>query len=92
MDETVKDPVNIIEAVSSWPLETQIYIGLFAATWLIGGNVVIAFHYKRVGKAWWSGFKPFAFPWRDFNGREWAMLGALAILALSFMICGIYAQ
>jgi len=92
MEEQAPIPLDIIDLVRSWPRETQIYIGLFAVTWLIGGNIVVALHYKRVGKPWWSGFKPFAFPWRDFNGREWAMLGILAFVALTFGSCGINAQ
>ena len=60
------------------------YLGLSAAIWLIGANVVVALHYKRMGKRMWSGFKPFAFPFKDFNRTEWGLLAILAIIALTF--------
>jgi hypothetical protein len=56
-----------------------------AVTWLIGGNVLVAFHYKRVGGAWWSGFRPFAFPFRAFNAREWLILAVLAVTSLTLL-------
>jgi hypothetical protein len=55
-----------------------------AATWLIGGNILVACHYRRMGEPWWSGFKPFTFPLKDFNAQEWLTLLALAILSLTF--------
>ncbi len=58
--------------------------GLFIATWLIGSNVLIAFHYRRLGKPWWLGLKPLAFPFKDFNAREWLLLLGLAVVALGF--------
>jgi hypothetical protein len=61
-----------------------IFLGLFAATWLIGANVLVAQHYRRMGKSPWSGFQPFAFPFKDFNAKEWLTLFALAVLSLSF--------
>jgi hypothetical protein len=61
-----------------------LFIILFAVTWLIGGHILIAFHYRRLGKPWWSGLKPFVFPFKDFNTREWLILLCLAITALSF--------
>ena len=62
--------------------ETLILVGLGMAVWLIGGNVLIAWHYRRMGKSAWSGLKPFAFPFKDFNFREWAILAALAMTSL----------
>lgn len=64
--------------------ETLILLGLGMAVWLIGGNILVAWHYRRMGKSPWSGLKPFAFPFRDFNSREWAILGALATTSLVF--------
>jgi hypothetical protein len=61
-----------------------VFLGLFAATWLIGANVLVAQHYRRIGKSPWSGFQPFAFPFKDFNAKEWLTLFALALLSLSF--------
>lgn len=59
-------------------------LALAAVTWLGGGNILVAYHYKRLGKSPWSGFKPFAFPFTRFNAKEWLILGGLAILALIF--------
>ena len=61
-----------------------VFLALFAATWLIGANIVVAFHYRRLGKPWWYGFRPFVFPFKEFNAKEWSMLAALAVLALTF--------
>jgi hypothetical protein len=66
------------------PAAQFFFLVLFAATWLIGANVVVAFHHRRLGKPWWSGFKPFAFPFKEFNAREWLSLLCLAMVALLF--------
>ena len=55
------------------------------ATWLVGANVVVAFHYRRIGGAWWSGFRPFAFPFKAFNVREWVILAVLAATSLTLL-------
>lgn len=68
---------------------TLILIGLSAVTWLVGANVLVAMHYRRVGKSIWSGFKPFAYPFKDFNRLEWLWLGLLAALALTLVALGI---
>jgi hypothetical protein len=57
------------------------------ATWLIGINLLWARHCRRLGKSWWSIFRPFAFPFSDFNALEWLML--LCILAAAFCFAGI---
>jgi xanthine/uracil permease len=64
---------------------TLILMALGMATWLIGGNVVVMMHYRRLGKSPWSGFRTFAFPFAKFNFKEWCMLVLLAIIALSIM-------
>jgi len=60
-----------------------LFLGLFAATWLIGGNILVARHHRRMGKSASSGFKPFAFPWKDFNAREWLSLLVPAVISLT---------
>ena len=74
---------------AAMPIGQLILIALFMATWLIGGNILIAMHYKRVGKHWASGFKPFAFPFKNFNAKEWFLLFLLAVVAMSFGVAGI---
>jgi hypothetical protein len=63
-----------------------------AATWLIGGNLLVAWHYRRRGKSPWSGFRPFAFPFKDFDATEWLALAALAVLALALGAIAISAR
>jgi hypothetical protein len=63
-------------------------IGLGFALWLIGGNVLVASHYRRVGKPWWSGFKPLAFPFDNFNVREWLLVLGLLVASLSLIAVG----
>jgi hypothetical protein len=52
--------------------------------WLIGGNAVVASHYRRMGKPWWHLFKPGGFPLLRFNRREWILLGLA--FAVSFTL------
>lgn len=77
---------KILQANSSG---TLILLGLAALIWLIGGNVLIALHYRRIGRSIWSGFKPFAFPFKNFNVWEWLCLVGLAIAALTIMALAI---
>jgi hypothetical protein len=63
--------------------------GLGFASWLIGGNILVASHYRRIGKPWWSGFKPFAFPFNGFNVREWLLLLSLLVASLSLIAFGL---
>lgn len=76
------DLIRILEAMPGAQLG---FLALAAVTWLGGANVVVAYHYKRTGKPAWSGFKPFAFPFGQFNVIEWLMLAGLAVLALTFL-------
>jgi len=61
---------------------TLLLITFSAGIWLIGGNILIAHHYRRLGKPAWSGLKPFAFPFKNFNAREWLILLALGVVRL----------
>jgi hypothetical protein len=56
--------------------------------WLIGANVLAGYHYKRRGMPVESGFQPFAFPFRDFNAREWALLAMLVVSSLALAGAG----
>jgi hypothetical protein len=72
-------------------LEIAVTIGqmvlllLAAVTWLGGGNVLVAFHFRRLGEPWWSGFRPFAFPFSAFSRLEWVILALLAVTSLTLM-------
>jgi hypothetical protein len=61
---------------------TLMLVVLAMATWLVGGNVLVASHYRRLGKSPWSGFRPFAFPFAPFNAKEWAILALLVVISL----------
>ena len=58
---------------------------LGAATWLIGGNVLIAFHYSRLGQPMWTGLTSFRFPFFQFNISEWLALASLMTISLALM-------
>jgi hypothetical protein len=89
MKENPPDVNDVFSVFASMPVGQQVLSGLFMATWLIGGNVLVAMHYRRMGKHWASGFKPFAFPFKDFNAKEWFTLFLLAIIAMSFGIAAV---
>ena len=78
------DAVGFLEKVfQANSAETLVLVGLGMAIWLIGGNLLVAWHYRRMGKSAWSGLKPFAFPFKDFNSREWMVLAVLATTSLA---------
>ena len=62
------DPMTFFQKViENNSAATLVLIMLGAGVWLIGGNVFVTCHYRRLGKPAWSGLKPFAFPFKDFN-------------------------
>ncbi len=73
-------------AFARMPHSQLVYLILFIATWLVGVNVLGVLHYRRLGKPWWSGFRPFAHPLRDFNRKEWLVLLCLVAMAMTFMV------
>ena len=75
---------DLIRIFSAMPGLQLLFLVLAAVTWLGGGNILVAYHYKRVGKPAWSGFKPFAFPFRRFNAKEWLILAGLAAITFTF--------
>ena len=63
---------EVTRIFSAMPGLQLVFLALAFVTWLAGANLVVAYHYKRVGKSAWSGFKPFASPpFRHFNAKEW---------------------
>ena len=88
-DNRVHSARELFEMVASMPRPQLLFLGLFTATWLIGGNILVALHYRRMGKSAWLGFRPFAFPWKDFNAREWLTLLLLAVVSLIFVAIAI---
>lgn len=77
------DPASLLDKVlQANSAETLVLAGLGIAVWLIGGNLLVAWHYRRMGKSPWSGFKPFAFPFKNFNTLEWVVMAVLAVTSL----------
>ena len=83
------DNMSFFEIIEKMIVANSIFTIIFLVTgaliWLIGGNVVIAFHYRRMGKSMWSGLKPFAFPVKDFNAQEWIRFLFVAVIGMAFM-------
>jgi hypothetical protein len=50
--------------------------------WLVGGNVLMYRHTKRMGRSFWSILNPFKPQFRDFTGYEWASIAALLVVTL----------
>jgi len=73
--------IDILAAMSQ---VQHLFLLLFAAIWLIGCTILFACHYKRMGKPWYWGLKPFAFPFGNFNRKEWLIFVALAVWSLAF--------
>lgn len=48
--------------------------------WLIGGNLLVASHYRRVGQPVAAGLMSLKFPFFSFNGREWFLLIILLLV------------
>jgi hypothetical protein len=65
------------------PPSTLILSALAMAVWLIGANLLVMSHYRRLGKSRWHAFLPFAFPFAKFNLKEWCILALLAIVFFS---------
>lgn len=68
---------------------TLILTALGAATWLIGGNLVVMMHYRRVGKSFWTALSRPEFPFFRFNLKEWCMLALVAVIAMCLLGSGI---
>jgi hypothetical protein len=75
----------VYDAFHQMPTWQVVFVVLCAGTWLIGGNIVVALHYKRRGKPWWSGLKPLAFPLMDFTKGEALALASTAVIAFLFL-------
>jgi hypothetical protein len=88
-EDRAPSPGEVFEMFANLPGLQLFFLALFAATWLLGANILVARHYRRMGKSAWSGFKPFAFPWKDFNAKEWLTLLALAVVSLTFLAMAI---
>lgn len=75
MDTTSHLWQMIMEGLRNMPAAQTVLLVLFMFVAVVGGNGVVALHYRRVGKpVLKSILDPRSFPIADFNGREWLML------------------
>ncbi len=81
-----------IEAFLNWPTQTRIGFIMFAATWLIGGNILFYFSMRRRGIPYWKILVPSFKTAFGLNSKEWCILAVLAVTSLSFASWGINAQ
>lgn len=73
-------PVDQVVPQLSW-LQVLL-MSVAGSLWIIGGNLLMYRHTKRMGRSFWSILNPFKPQFRDFTGREWASLAVLAAGAL----------
>ena len=59
-----------------------IILSVAGGIWIVGGNVLMYRHTKRMGRSFWSILNPFKPQFRDFTGREWGSLGLLVVTSL----------
>jgi hypothetical protein len=52
--------------------------------WLVGGNLLCASHYRRLGQPVAAGLMSLKFPFFSFNGREWLIL--IILLLVTFAV------
>lgn len=77
------DNPSFQDLVGQMPTIQIVLLSAAALLWIGGGNVLFYFHHRRLGKRWWQILNPLDPPFKDFNGREWAVLVALAVLSLA---------
>ena len=58
--------------------------------WIGGGNLLTHFHNRRLGKKGWRALNPFDPPFKDFNTREWLILGALVVVSMGLGVVAIF--
>lgn len=92
MDTTSHPWQMIMEGLRNMPAAQTVLLVLFLVVAVVGGNGVVALHYRRVGKpVLKSILDPRSFPIADFNGREWLMLAAVFALSGILIVCTAYA-
>jgi len=72
-------PPSAQDILGRMPTEQLILLGAAALLWIGGGNILFLLHNRRLGKKWWQALNPLDPPFKDFNSREWLILGALVV-------------
>jgi len=83
----MEPPANSAECQLSW-LQVLL-LSTAGGLWVIGGNVLMYRHTKRMGRSFWSILNPFRPQFRYFTVREWASLAFLAVTTLLLAVLAI---
>ncbi|WP_288658690.1 MULTISPECIES: hypothetical protein [Pseudomonas] len=77
------DVLPLLEKIITANSPVSLAILVFAAViWIAGGNLLISYHFRRVGNK-----RPRLFPFNNFNRFEWAALLVLLLTVFaSFLI------
>lgn len=67
---------------------TLVLLATGFAIWIVGGNLLVIRHLRRVGKPWFASLNPLSFPFKNFNRAEWRVF--FVLLAAS-MVCLLFA-
>ncbi len=72
------------------PMEQRILLGAAALIWIGGGNLLLHFQRRRIGKKWWQVLNPLDPPFKDFNRKDWFILAALAAVSMGLGMFAMY--
>lgn len=92
MPEAPTPPANLPSPQNvfvNMPTGQLILLAIGVALWIGGGNLLFHFHNRRLGKKWWQAMNPLDPPFKDFNTREWLILGVLVVASLGLMALAI---
>jgi hypothetical protein len=70
------------QAFSGFTFAQGVLLALAAVIWIGGGNLLLWRIHRRAGRSFWSAMNPLNPPFRDFVGRDWVMLAALAAASM----------
>jgi hypothetical protein len=80
----------MIKRVNASLLLQWVLVLLFAVTWLVGGNLIVARHYRRRGIRRRRHLPYTSFPWRTLEAREWAMFAGVFVLTIAFLLLALF--
>ena len=66
-------PGVVWHLVQSMPMGQVVAFVLAIGVWLVGGELLIKWHYVRRGRSWSHPFSYLAFPFKDFDSLEWSV-------------------
>lgn len=72
------------KVLSANSFATLVLLAVGFAIWIVGGNLLVIRHHRRLGKPWFASLNPLSFPFKNFNRAEW---GTFLALLGSSMAC-----